>query len=124
MAPGRVETGALDDHRHYGRQLAGAALGWVLVAIVVVSLFREADRLALDLTLFLAGVSLIVGVTAVALAVGVVHSASGSVPELPAVEPVDALGRTVARPRDPGALRGEITIESADGARRYVGRGA
>ena len=120
----RVATGALDDGRGYWRQLAVAALGWILTAAFVVWLALQAGELALRVTLFLVTLCLVIAVSAVALAVVVLRPPlmrgrqSETVPLAPSA--FDALGRSAPTALRADLLEGEITIEGEEGGRRYV----
>jgi hypothetical protein len=122
----RVATGALDDGRGYRRQLALAALGWVLTAAIVVWLTLQAGEIALRITLFLVSVCVVVSVMAVGLAVVVLRPAlmRGRERELaPAATPaLDALGRPAPTALRADLLEGEITIAGGESGRRYVTR--
>ena len=122
----RVATGALDDGRGYWRQLALAALGWLLTAALVVWLALQAGEIAVRITLFLVTVCVVVAVLAVALAVVVLRPPLmvARRQELPPAEiPVlDALGRPAPKALRADLLEGEITIEGRESGRRYVTR--
>ena len=122
----RVATGALDDGRGYRRQLALAALGWILTAALVVWLALHAGEIEVRVTLFLVTLCLVVAVLAVAIAVVVLRPplmrarrqelAPAAIPAL------DALGRPAPTALRADLLDGEITIEGQEGGRRYVTR--
>jgi hypothetical protein len=121
-----VATGALDDGRGYRRQLALAALGWILTAALVVWLALQAGEIALRITLFLVTLSLVVAVMAVGVAVVVLRPplmrgrerklAPATTPEL------DALGRPAPTALRADLLEGEIRIEGGESGRRYLTR--
>lgn len=122
----RVATGALDDGRGYRRQLALAALGWLLTAALVVWLALQAGEIAVRITLFLVTVCVVVAVLAVALAVVVLRPPLmvARRQELPpaAIPVLDALGRPAPTALRADLLEGEITIEGRESGRRYVTR--
>src|SRR5512132_4243425 len=95
--PLRVETGALDDRRHFGRQVAAAILGWLLSAGLVVSLSLSASEIAIHVTLFLVTSCLLIAVLAVTVAVvllrpRLIRDRGHDVPSPAGLGGLDALG--------------------------------
>jgi hypothetical protein len=122
-APGRIETGALDDGRNPVRQYAAAALGWAATIGVVLYLAVGATAPAVRVSLFLGTMCVLVALLGVVVAVEVfrrplIAGRAGSLPAPVVHEEVDALGRAVEVPPS-DALAGELTITTSDGVRRY-----
>jgi hypothetical protein len=122
QAPIRVETGALDDGGHRGRQLVVGLAGWVLVVALCSWLALNADELEIRLTLFLVSAAVVIAFMCTSVAVELVR------PQLirdrrrePALlahdDGRDALGRAVDL--DGADVTPEFTISDQAGVRRY-----
>jgi hypothetical protein len=122
-----VETGALDDGRRYRLQFVIALIGWVCTAAVIAWLALHAGEIEIRVTLFLAGVAVVVAVLGTSVAVDLLRPSlirARSVELSPAEfdDTIDGLGRPLnaAHAR---SLTGTFTIEDDDGVRRYRRRG-
>jgi hypothetical protein len=119
-----VTTGALDEPGLYRRQLLTAVVGWILTALLIYWLISSADELALEVTVFLVSVSVVIAIVGIGAGVDffrgqrLASKAPNQVPPPVGISD-DALGRPTSVPSEPRELVGELTIEIIDGVRTF-----
>lgn len=120
----RVQTGVLDDGRHRGRQLVVAGLGWVVSFALIGLLIGHAGEIAVQVSLFLVSVAVVVAVLSTAAAIDIfrpalIRARSGKPRRLEIDVTRDALGRSFDVAGVESMLGGEILIEQVGDVRRY-----
>jgi hypothetical protein len=120
----RVATGMLDEPALYRRQLVTAAIGWILTVLLMVWLVSSANEIALQITMFLIAVSVVVAIVGIGAGVDLFRSAriTSNAPARGLPKPavtIDALSRPLSLPSDPEELGADMTIEMRDGIRVY-----
>ena len=118
-------TGADDDGRRRGWQLVIGAVGWLLLVLLLLVLIADPTIESLHVAVFFVTMitltTLIAVESAIQLRSQVIRDRALPLPETEVDETHDTLGRLL-EPPDPG-LTGEIVLEIAGGARRYVSTG-
>lgn len=120
----RVATGMLDEPDLYRRQLVTAAIGWIMTVLLIVWLVSSADEIALQVTMFLIAVSVVVAVVGIGAGVDLFRNAriTSDAPARGLPKPsatYDALNRPLSLPSHPEELGADMTIEMRDGIRVY-----
>jgi hypothetical protein len=114
----------LDEPALYRRQLVTAAIGWILTVLLIFWLVSSANEIALQVTMFLIAVSVVVAIVGIGAGVDLFRSArtASNTPARGLPEPSvtnDALSRPLSLPSDLEELGADMTIEIREGIRVY-----